>query len=156
VDFRPVVGDAEARACATIMATTDPWLTLGRGFDECLAAMRDPSYEAYVATIGGQILGFVLLTLHGTFSGYIKSVAVVADWRSKGLGTKLLAFAEERIFRERPNVFVCASSFNPRARALYERLGYEAVGVIRDFIVRGHDEVLFRKTIGPLTAFSPR
>jgi ribosomal-protein-alanine N-acetyltransferase len=102
----------------------------------------------------GEVVGFVLLSMRGSFTGYIKSVAVREDWRSKGVGRKLLAFAEERIFRDSPNVFICVSSFNPRARALYQRLGYETVGELRDFIVRGHDEILLRKTIGPLTGFS--
>jgi ribosomal protein S18 acetylase RimI-like enzyme len=157
VDIRPLADsadDAEARACATIMATTDPWLTLGRTFDRCLATVRDTQLERYVAVWDGEVVGFVLLSMRGSFTGYIKSVAVREDWRSKGVGRKLLAFAEERIFRDSPNVFICVSSFNPRARALYQRLGYETVGELRDFIVRGHDEILLRKTIGPLTGFS--
>jgi [ribosomal protein S18]-alanine N-acetyltransferase len=157
VDIRPLADsadDSEARACAAIMATTDPWLTLGRTFDRCLETVRDNQLERYVALSDGELVGFVLLSMRGSFTGYIKSVAVRADWRSKGLGRKLLAFAEERIFRDSPNVFMCVSSFNPRARALYQRLGYEAVGELRDFIVRGHDEILLRKTTGPLTGFS--
>jgi [ribosomal protein S18]-alanine N-acetyltransferase len=157
VDIRPLADsadDAEARACATIMATTDPWLTLGRTFDRCLATVRDTQLERYVAVWDGEVVGFVLLSMRGSFTGYIKSVAVREDWRRKGVGRKLLAFAEERIFRDSPNVFICVSSFNPRARALYQRLGYETVGELRDFIVRGHDEILLRKTIGPLTGFS--
>jgi ribosomal-protein-alanine N-acetyltransferase len=49
-----------------------------------------------------------------------------------------------------PNVFICASSFNPGARRLYERLGYQVVGELPDYIVRGHAETLLRKTTGPL------
>jgi len=33
---------------------------------------------------------------------------------------------------------------------LYERLGYEVVGELKDYIVPGHSEMLLRKTIGPL------
>jgi ribosomal protein S18 acetylase RimI-like enzyme len=156
VDIRPIADDAEARVCAAIMATTDPWVALGRTFDRCLEVMGDPTLERYVATSEGEVVGFILLTMQGTFTGYIKSVAVREDWRGRGLGSRLLAFAEERILRESPNVFMCVSSFNPRARALYERLGYETVGELRDFIVRGHHERLLRKTIGPLAEFSRR
>ena len=156
VDIRPLGDDAEARACATIMATNDPWITLGRTFDRCLATMRDEALERYVATSNSEIVGLLLISMRGAFTGYIKSVAVRDDWRSKGVGRALLGFAEERIFRESPNVFICVSSFNPRARSLYERIGYEPVGVLRDFIMRGYDEILFRKTTGPLTEFRPR
>jgi ribosomal-protein-alanine N-acetyltransferase len=156
VDIRPLADDSEAHACATIMATTDPWITLGRTFDRCLATMRDEALERYVATSNNEIVGLLLISMRGSFTGYIKSVAVREDWRSKGVGRALLAFAEDRIFRERPNVFICVSSFNPRARSLYERIGYESVGVLHDFIMRGYDEILLRKTTGPSTEFRPR
>jgi ribosomal-protein-alanine N-acetyltransferase len=156
VDIRPLADDAEAHACATIMATTDPWITLGRTFDRCLATMRDEALERYVATSNNEIVGLLLISMRGAFTGYIKSVAVRDGWRSKGVGRALLGFAEARIFRESPNVFICVSSFNPRARSLYERVGYESVGVLRDFIMRGYDEILLRKTTGPLTEFGQR
>jgi len=78
-----------------------------------------------------------------------RTVAVREDWRGRGLGSALIAFAEARILPETPNVFLCVSSFNHRARALYERLGYEVIGE-RDYIVQGHAEWLLRKTVGPL------
>ena len=42
----------------------------------------------------------------------------------RGTGTALVAFAEERIFRDHRNVFLCVSDFNLGARRLYERHGY--------------------------------
>src|SRR4051812_2540352 len=101
------------------MAATDPWITLGRTFDRCLETLRDPVLEKYVATSDGEVVGFILLLMQGAFPGYIKSVAVREDWRGHGLGSRLLAFAEERILRDVPNVFMCVSSFNARAQALY-------------------------------------
>ena len=47
------------------------------------------------------------------------------------------------------------SSFNTRARALYERVGFEYVGTLKDLIVKGYDEILLRKTLGPLNTFTP-
>jgi ribosomal-protein-alanine N-acetyltransferase len=154
VDIRPVADDGEAHAAATIMAASEPWITLGRTFDRCLSTLHDDTLERYVAVDGGEVLGFVLLSMRGTFTGYIKSLGVREDCRSRGLGARLMAFAEDRIFRDTPNVFICVSSFNPRAKAFYERLGYEVVGPLRDFIVRGYDEILLRKTTGPVTGFS--
>jgi ribosomal protein S18 acetylase RimI-like enzyme len=152
-EIRPLADDSEAQACATIMATSDPWITLGRTFDRCLVTVRDTALERYVAIDNGEVVGFVLISMRGTFSGYVKSIAVREDWRGRGLGSALLAFVEERIFRETQNVFICVSSFNVRAQALYSRLGYETVGDLHDFIARGYDERLLRKTIGPLTEF---
>ena len=53
--------------------------------------------------------------------------------------------------REQPNVFSCASSFNPGAQRLYGCLGYRRAGELTDFMVAGHSEISYRKTIGPLS-----
>jgi [ribosomal protein S18]-alanine N-acetyltransferase len=151
---RPLAEDDEARACAEIMSTSEPWVTLRRTRDQALTILADRDVqETYVALHQGGVVGFVILVLKGAFIGYIRTVAVRADWRSRGLGRRLIGFAEERIFHESPNVFLCVSSFNPRARALYERLGYETVGELRDYIVRGHSEWLMRKSLGPHAEF---
>jgi ribosomal protein S18 acetylase RimI-like enzyme len=155
--IRPLSTDIEARQCAELMATTDPWRTFGRSFDASLAIIRDPAREVYVAIDPTQtvadpvVIGFVIVIMRGAFVGYIQSVAVAARYRGRGLGSALIAFAEDRILRDEPNVFICVSSFNPAARRLYERLGYSAVGELPDFMVRGHSETLMRKTIGPLS-----
>ena len=153
--IRRLASDDEARACAEIMATTEPWLTFGRGFEESYAIIRDPNREVYVALddapgVASRIAGFAVLVTQGAFVGYIQSLAVRDGCRGRGIGTALMEFAERRILRDTPNVFICASSFNPGARRLYERLGYQVVGELPDYIVRGHAETLLRKTIGPL------
>ena len=149
--IRPLANDDEARQCAEIMATSEPWITLRRDFEASLAAVTNPDRETYVAVDHAGVAGFVVINMHGAFVGYLQSVGVRADSRSSGLGTRLVAFAEERIFRETPNVFLLVSSFNDRARRFYERLGYERIGELKDFIVGGYSELLMRKTRGPLT-----
>jgi [ribosomal protein S18]-alanine N-acetyltransferase len=143
--------DADLDACARLMSTSEPWTTLGRDYDASLAVLRDPTREVYVEECDGALAGLVVLCVTGAFVGYLQSVVVAPAARGKGVGSALIAFAEARIFAVSPNVFICVSSFNPRARALYERLGYIYVGTLTDYIVRGHDELLFRKTRGPLS-----
>jgi len=149
--IRLLANDDEARQCATIMATSEPWLTLRRDFDASLAAVTNPDRETYVAVDHAGVAGFVVINMRGAFAGYLQSIAVRADCRSCGLGTRLVAFTEERIFRETPNVFLLVSSFNDQARRFYERLGYEQIGELKDFIVLGYSEILMRKTRGALT-----
>ncbi|MCG3118641.1 MAG: hypothetical protein ALAOOOJD_00881 [bacterium] len=143
----------EARACAHLMATSEPWITLQRNYADSLKAVTNPLREIYVARAQNEIVGFIILQMEGTFTGYIQTVAVKSEWRNQGLGSRLIAFAEKRIFSEKPNVFMCVSSFNKKARQLYHRLGYQRIGVIKNFIVAGHDEILLRKTTGPLANF---
>ncbi|HUV54844.1 MAG TPA: GNAT family N-acetyltransferase [Candidatus Krumholzibacteriaceae bacterium] len=143
----------QAEACARTIAESEPWITLGRDYDESLTILTDPSREVYLAMDGDEVAGFVALEMEGVFTGYVKSIFVSPPYRGRGVGTRLMSFAEDRVFRERPNVFLCVSDFNGGARRFYERLGYEAVGELRDYIVRGRSEILLRKTIGPLAEF---
>ena len=148
--------ESEAQACARLMASSEPWLTLGRTYEASLAIVQDRTREIYVARDAGELAGVLILCLTGAFVGYIQTVLVHPNWRGQGLGSRLVEFAEQRILSEFPNVFMCVSSFNRDARRLYERLGYTAVGELTHYIVKGHSEILLRKTLGPLTGFSPK
>ena len=151
----------EIHLCAQAMSTSEPWLTLRRGYEESLKILQDPAKEVYVAygeggdvpTEGLHLVGFLIVDMRGPLRGYIQTVCIMPEWRGQGAGSKLVAFAEERIFRESPNVFMCVSSFNQHAQRLYERLGYERVGVMKNYIVSGHDEILLRKTLAPWSEF---
>jgi ribosomal-protein-alanine N-acetyltransferase len=155
MQIRPLTTDAEARIAARLMASSEPWLTLERTFEDSLRLLTDASREVYVAFEDDVFQGFVILNMNGVLAGYIQTIAVAHDARGSGVGTQLVKFAEERIFRESPNVFLCVSSFNTAAHRLYERLGYKLVGELADFIIAGHSEQLMRKTIGPWREFTP-
>lgn len=146
----------DAQWCASIMVNSEPWVTLGRTYEESLRIITDPSKEVYLARLEGELSGFVILNLKGAFVGYVQTICIDPKSRGKGLGTILLRFAEERIFTQSPNVFLCVSSFNAEAKRLYEREGYEMIGELKDYIVRGHSEILMRKTLGPMEGFSRR
>ena len=156
ITVRLLCGEAEARFCAGFLAASEPWLTLGLTSEQAFQRLTDPTREVYVATVNGQVVGLLILFLDGTLKGYIQTIAVHPDWRSRGIGTHVIEFAEERIFRISPNVFLCVSSFNRRAQKFYERLGYQRVGELTDFVVKGHSEFILRKTRGPHSEFKPR
>ncbi|HTH57933.1 MAG TPA: N-acetyltransferase [Cyclobacteriaceae bacterium] len=139
--------------CAEMMSKSEPWLTLGRGIEGCHEAMKGAYKEVYVARRNRELLGFIVLQMQGAFKGYIQSVCVSPDAREAGIGTAMIQAAERRIFLVSPNVFMLVSSFNTKAVDLYLRLGYEKIGVLKNFIVDGHDEILLRKTTGSLNHF---
>jgi ribosomal protein S18 acetylase RimI-like enzyme len=135
------------------MSSTDPWIKLGRDFDASLAVITDPSREVYVVEEEKGIAGFIVICMVGAFVGYIQTVLVAPDRQGKGIGSHLVDFAEQRIFIDSPNAFLCVSSFNKNARRLYERLGYEYVGELTDYVVEGYSELLFRKSRGSWKKF---
>jgi ribosomal protein S18 acetylase RimI-like enzyme len=153
MEIRKLQSNAEAEACARMMAESEPWTTVGRSYAHCLGIIADPAREVYLAADGLTLVGFVVLNMHGAFVGYIQTLCVAPAFRNRRIGSRLIAFAEARIFTDSPNAFMCVSSFNTGARRLYERLGYAVVGELTDYVVAGHSEILLRKTSGPLTEF---
>jgi ribosomal protein S18 acetylase RimI-like enzyme len=97
------------------MSSTDPWITLGRDFDSSLKVVSDPSREVYVAEDEAGIAGLIVLSMTGVLTGYIQTVLVAPDRQGKGIGSQLVAFAEERIFKDSPNAFcACRRSIQMR------------------------------------------
>ena len=136
-----VPGDgADAEWCARVMASTDPWITLGRNFEDCLVRCRRPELILLTARRSGELCGFVLLHPTGLAgSPYIASIATAEEVRGLGVGAELLR-AAETWFPGARHIFLCVSSFNTRARQLYERCGYAAVGELPGSSSRTHQK----------------
>jgi ribosomal protein S18 acetylase RimI-like enzyme len=158
-------------ACAHLIAEDPLWqryhITLPRARrilrGALAAAHRSTSRareagEFAVAHQDKQVVGFVWFRLEGTFhhSGYIHLIGVAPHARGRGVGARLMAYAERKIFARGPNVFLMVSAFNTKAQAFYKRLGYTAIGKVPNYAIRGITERLYRKTRGPLTVASRR
>lgn len=121
---------------------------------EALASQQDPSMDSLclVAAKDGLLMGFCWIQYRGCFgmSGYIKLLGVREQARRSGVGRDLLKAAEDMILSRGPNVFLLVSHFNTPAIEFYEKMGYVKIGAIKDYVITGVDELLYRKTIGPL------
>src|SRR4029450_3191664 len=100
LEIRPFASPAEADACARMMSATDPWKSLRRDHAQCLRMLQDVNRERYAALHHGELAGFLVLNMRGAFAGYLQTICVDEAHRSRGLGTRLIGFAEEGIFRE--------------------------------------------------------
>jgi ribosomal protein S18 acetylase RimI-like enzyme len=149
-EIRPLTQDEDFDACAAMMAASDPWLRLGLSAPSCRRALTDPEREAWGAWHGERLAGFLVLSFKGAFVGYVQLLGVAPEMRDQGIGAALVEHAERCIFERTRNVFICVSSFNEAAQRFYARLGYRTVGRLENFLVEGLDELLLRKTRGPL------
>jgi len=147
VVIRRAAGD-DTRWAAGLMASSDPWMTLGRGFDACLAACTSALDVLEIAESDGERCGLVLVRPAGVAGApYIVSIAVAAAFRSRGIGAALLDHVERAYAGRSRHLFLCVSSFNPRARRFYERQGFDAVGTLKAFLIDTADEILMHKRL---------
>jgi len=138
--------ESEREWAAQLMASSEPWITLGRGLESCRETCQRPGYHLFVARDGDTPCGFILLHPRGVAgSPYVASIAVAASQRGRGIGKRLLDFAERQLRPEARHIFLCVSSFNAAARRLYEREGWKAVGELEDYIIDGASEILMHK-----------
>jgi ribosomal protein S18 acetylase RimI-like enzyme len=153
---RAIADEAEREQCARMMQRSEPWITLGRGYEAGLSMLRDANRERHVAVADGELAGFIVLALHGALVGYLQTICVAPEARNQGVGRALMAFAEELVFARHPNLFLMVSDFNTQARRFYEKLGYETIGELRDYLIAGRSEILMRKTRGPIRGYPTR
>lgn len=97
----------------------------------------------------GQCLGFLWFILNSAFHcfPYLHIIAVKDEFRNLGIGKKLLQYFEESISRRPSSLFLVVADFNPRAKQLYESIGYKEVGVIPNLYKMGVTEYLMMKNI---------
>jgi ribosomal protein S18 acetylase RimI-like enzyme len=148
-DLHIAAADADDRDwAARLMARSEPWITLGRTLDTCRLVCRNLDYLMFVAKRGEARCGFALLHPRGVVgSPYLATIAVDDAYRSQGIGTELIEFVEDYFRPHARHMFLCVSSFNPRAKALYERVGYRQVGELVDYLIDGASEHLMHKRL---------
>lgn len=117
------------------------------GMVERFAAARRAGETIYVAERANEVLGFIWIVVRGAFnrSGYIQLIGVRPANRHHGVGKALMAFAENQLWTTASDIFLLVSDFNADAQRFYRRLGYQPVGRLDDYVVRGVSELIFWK-----------
>ncbi len=97
----------------------------------------------------GICLGFIWFILNGAFHSfpYLHIIAIKEEFRNLGIGRKLLDYFEQVISKGCPKVFLVVADFNPKAKHLYQSIGYKEVGIIPNLYKSGVTEHLMMKEI---------
>jgi ribosomal protein S18 acetylase RimI-like enzyme len=109
-------------------------------------------HRCFVWEEAGRVLGFVY---HAPEEMTDRTwclwwIAVAADQQGRGLGAKLLAFAEEDIRAQGGRLLVVETSDTPHyepTRRFYLKHGYAAAGVVPDYYADGDGRAFFTKTV---------
>lgn len=97
----------------------------------------------------GRARGFVWCLMRGAFglSPYIRLIGVAPGRSGSGIGGRLLDEVERRVAGSNRDLFLLVSDFNVDARRFYERRGFQQIGELRDYVLPGVAEVLYRKRL---------
>ncbi|WP_329090042.1 MULTISPECIES: ribosomal protein S18-alanine N-acetyltransferase [unclassified Streptosporangium] len=100
-----------------------------------------------VALVDGAIVGYAGLAAAGDQAD-VQTIAVLSEWRRSGVGgamlTELLAEAARR---GAVSVFLEVRADNPGAQAVYDRFGFERIGLRRRYYEDGTDAIMMRKDL---------
>ena len=141
-------------SCVEIMQDSELGRTYfgdrGKAYDMLSYAVA--KNNVYVALDeNGECLGFIYYMTKGVFGSYpyLHMIAVREEYRGHGIGRQLFRFFEDNA-SDQPSAkfFLTVDDFNPRAKMLYESLGYKCVGDLPDLYKQGIDCYLMMKCRG--------
>lgn len=139
---------------ANWMAQLTPWRELDYSSDRLRRIMEAELGNTFVAVAPGESspVGLLVARPQGAFGQpYLVLLAVRGDYHRLGVGASLLKWWERReCAAGARNLFLCVSRFNTTAQSFYRKHGWIEVGVLSDYLRGGMDEVVLRKTFGPL------
>ncbi len=134
----PAVGEVERRNYAV------PW---SDGiFNDCLKA----GYKGYVLFQNEQLIGYAVLQI-GYKESHVLNISIDKASQGKGYARRLLALMETvSIKADAEMMFLEVRPSNPRARALYERNGFNEISVRENYYdtpTGREDAVVMAKTL---------
>lgn len=127
-----------ASLIAELLAAVDtpPNIDLRQAVDNCRALLKEAAHHILVAKQGGVAVGFIHVTmrrtvLHKRASGLIDELVVSRDFRSQGIGKRLLSAAVDTCRKLGCcEVEVSTEMTNVRARDFYKKCGFGEEGVL--------------------------
>ncbi len=139
----------QALAAAKLLSISEPWVSLKFSITGLANYLTrdDAALRRYVISVDDKLVG-VICVRHPWLRGpYIELLGLFPNYRGKGLGKQVLAWAETEARRESRNLWVVASSFNHQALNFYQSLGFYPIGPIQGLVTPEHDEILLRKCL---------
>ena len=103
-----------------------------------------PNIVRLKAVVNGEVVGFIAGEIRpGQGSAWIATIAVLPEFRGRGIGKALLQDCEESLKVSRIRLSVRAT--NQVAIRLYEKAGYQKAGLWKDYYQDSEDALVMEK-----------
>ena len=138
-----------APALAAAICSIDPWHRMGYAAAAMAGylAAREPGTCRRAILHDGRVIGAVSVRHPWLRGPYLELLALLPGDQSRGAGAAILDWMTAEVQGRANSLWVCASSFNGRALAFYERHGFVRVGDLDGLVVPGFAEILLRKRL---------
>lgn len=131
-------------------AAIEPWLSYPFSAAELTAffAEREPGAPRFVVALDGRMAGALVVRSRWLRGPYVHMLAVAPPLQGRGIGARLLAWAEAeaRAAADR-NLWIAVTETNSGARRLYERCGFGVVAPLPGLVRDDRVELLMRKRL---------
>ena len=141
--------DEQALVVAEMLSTSEPWISLKFSVNSLASYLvrDDAALHRYVVSVDDNLAGVICVRYPWLRGPYIELLGVFPNYRGKGIGKLVLAWAETEARREAKNLWVLTSSFNHQALNFYQGIGFYPIGPIQGLVTPEHDEILLRKCL---------
>ncbi|MGO8954828.1 MAG: GNAT family N-acetyltransferase [Rhodomicrobium sp.] len=149
VTLRPL-SPANAATLGEALAAMPPWSVSGWPADRLTRAFQRelPSVHRFEVLSGGELAGIVTIQAPFLHGPYLQLLAILPGFQGRNLGLQVLQWMERQARAEEARqLWLCVSTFNARARAFYERFGFEEVAVLEQLASDASDELFMRKRL---------
>lgn len=140
-----------AAALAPQLAAIDPWARLGTssaGLEQTFLSSSMPGRQGWCMHVDDAPAGAMIVQENWLLGPYLQHLSVLPRYQREGLARRALGWWETNARgQHQRNLWLCVSSFNEPAKALYQANGFKQVGVLDNLLVVGLDEVLMRKQL---------
>ena len=125
---------------------TEPWITLGRDFDHSFILLN--RWKSMWHMWARLFAGLVAVNMQGAFCRLYQALVATA-WRN-GHRRAIHAICRGTDFPRKPECFSARLRLQPRFRhQFYQRIGYERIGELKDYVITGQSEILMRNSSAP-------
>ena len=136
-----------ANPIADQLAQLEPWRTLAyapEALGRYLSASTQDSMR-FAVLREGMIAGAVCVRFPWLRGAYLELIGLFPQAQGQGIGRAVCEWLGQEISGHADNLWTLVSSFNAPARRFYANCHFTEIGVLKDFVRPGHDEILMRR-----------